>query len=98
MAATYGTAERQAKKIGSLGSVASLISSIGGGRSMEAGGRKPSTATGDEKNRKWKKGNKKRARKTKGHTSVEMQEMLTGRFRGKPSTVKVKPATRSGPM
>ena len=47
MSATYGAAERQVKKIGSMGSVSDLIASIGGGRALEAGGTKPSTAMSD---------------------------------------------------
>ena len=80
-----------------MGSVSDLIASIGGGRALEAGGKKPSTAMGDAKNRRWKRGNKKRGRK-KVAGSKEMQEMLQGRFRGKPVTMKTRPTTRSGPM
>jgi hypothetical protein len=100
MAATYSAAERRAKKIGSLGSVASLISAIGGGRPLEAGGRKPSTATGDEKSKKWKKGNKKKGKQNRGRrgASMEMQEMLQGRYRGKTTTAKTRPTMRSGPI
>ena len=98
--ATYGAAERQAKKIGSMGSVASLISAIGGGRAMEAGGRRPSTETGDAKAKKWKKCNRKRGMQTKGKkgTSIEMQEMLQGRYRGKKNVARTRPTMRSGPM
>lgn len=100
MAAIYGDAERRAKKIGSMGSVSSLIAAIGGGRSLEAGGRRPSTATGDGKARRHLKRNKRRGKQNSGQrgSSIEMQEMLRGRYRGKVVKGRSRPTARSGPM
>ena len=77
---TYGAKERKAKKLGSMGSISSLISAIGGGRSVEAGGRKPSTSTGDGKKKRWKKGNKRKGKNSMSATA-EMAGMLAKRYK-----------------